>query len=169
MLHADRAADTAAAIDPRELRQVFGCFATGVTIVTAFDATGRPRGMTANSFTSVSMDPPLILVCIATSAPLWPVLFLASAFSINVLSEHQRDISQRFATPAADKFAGVDWSRAEPEGGPILADVAAHLACRRVREVEVGDHMLLIGEVVDFARSPSRPLIFHQGAYRAVA
>ena len=155
--------------DPRELRKVFGCFATGVTIVTAYDATGRPRGMTANSFTSVSMDPPLILVCVSTSAPLWPVLMLAPAFSVNMLAEHQQDISQRFATPAADKFSGIDWSRSVTEGGPILDGVAAHLACRRVREVEVGDHMLLIGEVLDFARSGSPPLIFHQGAYRAVA
>jgi flavin reductase (DIM6/NTAB) family NADH-FMN oxidoreductase RutF len=156
-------------VDPRELRKVFGCFATGVTFVTAYDASGRPRGMTANSFTSVSLDPPLILVCVSTAAPLWPVLAQTPAFSVNVLAAHQQDISQRFATPAVDKFAGIDWSRPATEGGPILADVAAHLTCRRVREVEVGDHMLLIGAVQDFARSPSPPLIFHQGAYRAVA
>jgi len=155
--------------DRIELRQTFGCFATGVTIVTAYDSDGRPRGMTANSFTSVSLDPPLILVCVSTAAPLWSVLASAPGFSINVLSEHQREISQRFATPALDKFAGIDWSGSATAGGPVLADVAAHLACRRVREVEVGDHMLLIGEVLDFARSPARPLIFHQGAYRAVA
>src|SRR5690348_51321 len=94
-------------IDRGELRQALGCFATGVTIVTAYDPDGRPRGMTANSFTSVSLDPPLVLVCVATSAPLWTVLAAAPAFSVNVLSEHQRDISQRFATPTADKFAGI--------------------------------------------------------------
>jgi len=156
-------------LDPRELRQVFGCFATGVTIVTAFDEVGCPRGMTANSFTSVSLDPPLILVCVATSAPIWTVLAAAQAFSVNVLAEHQRDASQRFATHSADKFVGIAWTSPATEGGPVLAEVAAHLACRRVREVEVGDHMILIGEVLDFARSPSLPLIFHQGAYRAVA
>jgi flavin reductase (DIM6/NTAB) family NADH-FMN oxidoreductase RutF len=168
MLQAEATPDTPR-IDRGELRQAFGCFATGVTIITAYDPDGRPRGMTANSFTSVSLDPALILVCVATSAPIWTVLAAAPAFSVNVLSEHQREISQRFATPTADKFAGIAWSAPDAHGGPILADVAAHLACRRVREVEVGDHMLLIGEVVDFTRSPSRPLIFHQGAYRAVA
>lgn len=156
-------------IDPRELRQAFGCFATGVTIVTAVDAEGRPRGMTANSFTSVSLEPPLILVCVATQAPIWSVLATAPGFSVNVLSEHQREVSQQFATPLADKFAGIDWRPAPTVGGPVLAGVAAHLCCRRDRQLEVGDHMLLIGEVFDFARAPSRPLIFHQGAYRAVA
>ena len=156
-------------IDPRELRQALGCFATGVTIITTTDSGGRPRGMTANSFTSVSLDPPLILVCVATAAPLWPVLAAAPGFAVNVLSEHQREVSQQFATPVADKFAGIDWRHAPTTGGPILDGVAAHLCCRRDRQVEVGDHMLLIGHVVDFARAPSRPLIFHQGAYRAVA
>lgn len=156
-------------IDPRELRQTLGCFATGVTIVTAYDSDGRPRGMTANSFTSVSLAPPLILVCVATSTPIWPVLAEAPGFAVNVLSEHQREISQRFAAPVADKFAGLAWRAPDRHGGPILDDVAAHLVCRRERQVEIGDHMLLIGEVLDFARSPSRPLIFHQGAYRAVA
>jgi flavin reductase (DIM6/NTAB) family NADH-FMN oxidoreductase RutF len=159
----------ASGIDPRELRQVFGCFATGVTIVTTIDADGRPRGMTANSFTSVSLDPPLILVCIATKAPIWLALAEAPGFAVNVLSEHQRHLSQQFATPLADKFAGIHWRQPASIGGPILSGVAAHLSCRRDRQVEIGDHMLLIGEVVDFARAPSRPLIFHQGAYRAVA
>lgn len=157
------------AFDARELRKTLGCFATGVTIVTAYDSDGRPRGMTANSFTSVSLDPPLILVCVATSTPIWPVLAAAPRFAVNVLSEHQQDISRRFATPVEDKFAGVTWRGDAERGGPILGEVAAHLVCRRERHIEIGDHMLLIGEVLDFERSATRPLIFHQGAYRAVA
>ena len=156
-------------IDPRELRRTLGCFATGVTIVTAYDGDGRPRGMTANSFTPVSLNPPLILVCVATTTPIWPVLAEAAGFAVNVLSEHQQEISQRFATPVADKFAGLSWREPAQRGGPILAEVAAHLVCRRERHVEIGDHMLLIGEVLDFERSAARPLIFHQGAYGAVA
>src|SRR5437667_153340 len=108
-------------LDPGELRKTFGCFATGVTIVTAYDADGQPRGMTANSFTSVSLDPPLILVCVATAAPIWSVLAEAPGFAVNVLSEQQQDISQRFATPVPDKFAGTAWREPGVQGGPILA------------------------------------------------
>lgn len=161
-----RRGDTA--IDPRALRQVFGSFATGVTIVTVRDASGRPRGMTANSFTSVSLTPPLILVCVATNAPIWPAFAAAETFAVNVLAHSQQELSQGFAQPLPDKFAGVDW-RPGRQGSPVLNDAVAHLECRRVREIEAGDHMILLGEVVDFAERPALPLIFHRGSYAALA
>ena len=150
------------------LRQIFGSFATGVTVVTTGDALGRPRGMTANSFTSVSLAPPLILVCVATNAPIWPAFAASSHFAVNVLSENQREISGCFARPADDKFAGIDW-RAGQVGMPLIADAAAHLECRRVREIEAGDHMILIGEVLHAAHQQIAPLIFHRGTYAALA
>lgn len=156
------------ALDPRQLRQAFSCFATGVTVVTAYDASGRPRGMTANSFTSVSLAPPLILVCVASNAPIWPTFAAAKTFAVNVLAQSQKDLSQGFAQPQPDKFVGVDW-RPGPWGAPVLNGAAAHLECRRVREIEAGDHMILLGEVIDFAVSPTLPLVFHRGSYAALA
>jgi flavin-dependent trigonelline monooxygenase, reductase component len=156
------------AIEPRALRQAFGCFATGVTIVTACDELGQPRGMTANSFTSVSLTPPLILVCVATDAPIWPTFATAESFAVNVLANGQQALSQGFARPALDKFAGIDW-RPGGLGAPILDGVAAHLECRRVREITAGDHMILLGEVIGFAHAPVLPLIFHRGGYAALA
>lgn len=156
------------AADAASLRQVFGCFATGVTIVTACDAEGRPRGMTANSFTSVSLNPPLILICVSTQAPIWPVFAAAETFAVNVLSAEQREISQRFARPSEDKFAGIAWRKGAFDV-PLIDHAAAYLACRRVREIEAGDHIILLGEVVHFAHQPAAPLLFHRGAYAALA
>lgn len=155
-------------LDQRELRQTFGCFATGVTVVTTRDVAGNPRGMTANSFASVSLEPPLVMVCVSTSAPIWKALAQAGGFAVNVLADDQRNLSQRFATPLPDKFADLAW-RAGPTGAPILDGVVAHLDCRTYRHVEAGDHVILLGEVVDFARRRAAPLIFAQGAYAALA
>jgi flavin reductase (DIM6/NTAB) family NADH-FMN oxidoreductase RutF len=154
--------------DPRALRQLFGCFATGVTVVTTRDQLGQPRGMTANSFTSVSLTPPLILVCVATAAPIWPAFAAATHFAVNVLADDQRDLSQRFARPAEDKFAGIVWQEGA-HGVPLIDRSAAQLECRRVREIEVGDHMILLGEVLQAAHRPTAPLIFHRGGYAALA
>ena len=150
--------------DPRELRRVLGSFATGVTIVTALDAARQPRGMTANSFTSVSLKPPLVLVCVATASSLWQTFAQASHFAINVLGDHQRELSKRFAAPHPDRFAGIDWSIGAT-GAPILDGVVSYLECRRHRDVEAGDHMILLGEVVRFDRDSKPPLVFHQGDY----
>jgi flavin reductase (DIM6/NTAB) family NADH-FMN oxidoreductase RutF len=158
----------AANIDTRELRRTLGCFATGVTVVTTLDDDGRPRGMTANSFTSVSLDPALILVCVARSAPIMAVLENAAGFVVNILEEQQRDLSQRFATPGIDKFHGLDW-RAGSTGSPILTETLAYLDCGMHQRIDAGDHVILIGQVVDFARNDAAPLIYCRGAYAAVA
>jgi flavin reductase (DIM6/NTAB) family NADH-FMN oxidoreductase RutF len=151
-------------LDTRELRRVLGSFATGVTVVTALDEDGRPRGMTANSFTSVSLRPPLVLVCVASASSMWRIFAKASHFAVNVLGGHQRELSARFAGPAPDRFAGVSWSPGST-GAPLLDGVLAYLECRRYRDVEAGDHMILLGEVVSIDRNSHPPLVFHQGDY----
>jgi flavin reductase (DIM6/NTAB) family NADH-FMN oxidoreductase RutF len=166
MLQAERSYDEP--LNPRELRRALGSFATGVTIVTALDQMGRPRGMTANSFTSVSLRPPLVLVCVATTSFIWQTFARATHFAVNVLGGHQRELSTRFAEHHPDRFDGVDWSPGAT-GAPVLDGVLAHLECRRYRDVEAGDHMILLGEVVCFDRDSHPPLVFHQGDYATLA
>ncbi len=158
----------AARVDDRELRRVFGCFATGIVIVTTLDDAGAPRGMTANSFTSVSLDPPLVLVCVASAAPICRALAQADGFAINILAHHQRHLSQRFATPQPDKFSGLAWHLGAT-GAPILPETLAHLDCRRYRDLEAGDHLVLLGKVVGFTRRQAQPLVFSQGGYTTLA
>ena len=154
--------------DIRELRRTLGCFATGVTVVTTLDAAGQPRGMTANSFTSVSLDPALILVCVAKSAPILAAFETGEGFAVNILEETQRDLSTRFATPSADKFAGVTW-QPRITGAPVLNDVLAYLDCRLHQRIDAGDHVILIGAIADYGRSDASPLLFCRGSYGAIA
>jgi flavin reductase (DIM6/NTAB) family NADH-FMN oxidoreductase RutF len=151
-------------IDAKALRQALGTFATGVTVVATREPGGEPRGFTANSFTSVSLDPPLILVCIAKAAASCPVFSAASHFAVSVLAERQKDVSSLFASKAPDKFASADW-RPGPAGSPIIADAAAWFDCRRHQLVDAGDHVVLIGEVLGFDHTPERPLGYCRGAY----
>lgn len=154
--------------DIRELRRTLGCFATGVTVVTTLDASGQPRGMTANSFTSVSLDPALILICVAKTAPILAAFDTAEGFAVNILEEQQRDLSQRFATPSPDKFAGLNW-RPGVTGAPVLSETVAYLDCRLHQRIEAGDHVILIGAVADYGRSDASPLLFCRGSYGAIA
>ena len=151
-------------IEPMDLRRALGAFATGVTVVTTMDADGSPRGFTANSFTSVSLDPPLILVCLAKRAASCPVFQAAKSFAVNILSEDQKAVSTAFSSPGVDRFTTVDWS-ARATGCPILADVVAWLDCRMQEVVDAGDHYILIGRIVDYDYAPASPLGFCRGAY----
>ena len=151
-------------INQMELRKALGAFVTGVTVVTTCEADGTPRGFTANSFTSVSLDPPLVLVCIATSALSYPVFQACGHFAINILAEDQTETSSIFASKAPDKFDRAAW-RKGAGGSPIIEGAAAWLACAMHDQVEAGDHAILIGRVVDFAHSPSNPLGFCRGSY----
>jgi flavin reductase (DIM6/NTAB) family NADH-FMN oxidoreductase RutF len=135
---------------------------TGVTVVTACDATGRPVGFTANSFTSVSLEPPLLLVSIAKTSSNYKTFSEAERFAINILAEDQREISTTFARPVADRFAGVDW---EMRGAPILKGVAAWFDCRMHQRVDAGDHCLLIGLVEGFSAAPAPGLGYYRGSY----
>ena len=154
----------ASGFDPRDLRRAFGCFMTGVTIVTTFDEAGEPCGFTANSFTSVSMDPPLVLVNIASSAHGCKVFTAAGGFAVNVLANNQRELSNRFARAGMEKFADVDWAPG-PTGSPIVDRVVAWFDCRTYRQVEAGDHVVLIGEVAHYQYNTHAPLGFCRGSY----
>ena len=151
-------------IDPGELRRALGTFATGVTVVTTIDEDGAPRGFTANSFTSVSLDPPLILVCLAKTAASCPVYQAAGSFAVNILSEDQKEVSAAFASRTADRFASVNWS-GRVTGCPVFEGVVAWLDCRMHEVVDAGDHFILIGRIVAYDYTASSPLGFCRGAY----
>ena len=119
---------TISPIDPRELRTALGAFVTGVTVVTTLDAEGHPRGFTANSFTSVSLDPALVLVCLGKHSSSREIFATAGRFAVNILAEEQKAVSSTFASKVADRFAGLDWRVAET-GSPIIADVVTWLDC----------------------------------------
>lgn len=151
-------------MDARELRNVFGSFVTGVTVVTTVDAEGRDQGVTANSFSSVSLDPPLVLWSQANSARSFPAFRDASRFIVNILAEHQRDLSQRFASSGADKFQDLPVERRDG-GLPALPECCAYVECRKVAMYPGGDHTVYLGEVLAIDRSERRPLAFARGRY----
>lgn len=150
--------------DPRALRDAFGAFPTGVTVVTTNDAIGRPVGFTANSFTSVSLDPPLLLVCLARTSRNYATMTGAERFAINILSETQKDVSNTFARPVEDRFAAVEWRRG-PNGCPIFSQVAAWFECSMQDVIEAGDHVILIGRITAFENSGLNGLGYARGGY----
>lgn len=151
-------------VEARAFRRALGSFLTGITVVATVQPDGSPRGFTANSFTSVSLDPPLILICIAKTASSCPVFTAADHFSVNILAEHQASISGLFASKSADKFAGVGW-RLGPAGSPVLDEVAAWFDCRRQEVIDAGDHVILIGRVQGFDERAVNPLGYCKGAH----
>ncbi|MDG1011149.1 MAG: CoA transferase [Amylibacter sp.] len=153
--------------DRRALRDVFGSFATGVTVVTTRQTDGTPRGFTANSFTSVSLDPPLILVCIAKTAYSSDVFCNAPHFAVNILGEKQKAISGLFASQAPNKFDQVDW-QAGAANTPLINGGLANLVCERHKLVNAGDHIILIGEVIAQQTEPRKPLGYFKGNYFTV-
>ncbi len=150
--------------DPRLLRDALGCFLTGVTVITCREPDGTPRGFTANSFTSVSLDPPLLLVCIGKGAWSHDVFTEASSFAVNVLSEDQREISGLFASKSADKFDVASW-REGTLNTPLLDNTLAWFECTPEQTIEAGDHTILIGRVAAFDHAPKRPLGYCRGNY----
>jgi len=151
-------------IDTRDLRNALGVFATGVTVVTTRDPDGEPRGFTANSFTSVSLDPPLVLVCIARTIGAAPVFQVAENFAVNILAADQQSVSAAFGTPAGTRFQAVGYSDGRA-GSPLLDGVAAWLECETHDIVEQGDHFILVGRVLDYAHTTANPLGYCRGAY----
>ncbi len=154
-------------IDPRRLREAFGSFATGVTVLTVRQADGTPRGFTANSFTSVSLDPPLLLVCLAKSAHSCTTFMESDHFGVNVLGKDQQAVSSLFASRAADKFDHCSW-HAGAGDVPMLNGTLARFACRQERLVDAGDHIVLIGRVIDLATGEGAPLGYFRGRYFSV-
>lgn len=151
-------------IDQRALRNAFGTFMTGVTVVTAQDSKGVPLGFTANSFTSVSMDPPMILVCLANSSRNYDALINSDGFAVNVLAENQIELSNTFARPVEDRFADVGWQKG-PNGAPVLDGVSAWFDCSMHKTVDAGDHVILIGQVRAFDSTTASGLGYARGAY----
>jgi 3-hydroxy-9,10-secoandrosta-1,3,5(10)-triene-9,17-dione monooxygenase reductase component len=149
-------------------RRIMGCFATGVTVVTTRQQNGLPCGLTANAVTSVSLDPPLILVCVDKKAESYPHFGPAGVFAVNVLEEGQEAISSRFAVSGGDKFAGIAYHWGET-GSPILDRRLAYLECRIVHAYEGGDHTIYVGEVERADAGTGRPLLYYRGAYGALA
>jgi flavin reductase (DIM6/NTAB) family NADH-FMN oxidoreductase RutF/pimeloyl-ACP methyl ester carboxylesterase len=152
--------------DARTFRDALGCFATGVTVVTALSADGTPIGLTANSFTSVSLDPPLLLVCIANTAGSAAVLRDAERFAVNVLQIGQQPTSNRFAGKGEDRFAVTPWEIGE-YGTPVLTGSLSSFECARDAIHDGGDHFILVGRVLKAIFEPRRdPLLYFRGKYR---
>jgi flavin reductase (DIM6/NTAB) family NADH-FMN oxidoreductase RutF len=146
-------------------RRACAKFDTGITVVTVADAHGHPHGMTVNSFSSVSLDPPLVLVSIDLRNSILGHFLSASFFAINILAEGQEGLSQRFSSVSEKRFDGVEW-HASPLGMPLLDGVLAHLECSVVRTFEAGDHTILVGEVRDGSYAEGKPLVFFNSEYR---
>jgi len=153
--------------DPRTFRRALGNFATGVTVITAKNEAGETVGVTANSFNSVSIDPPLVLWSIDKRARSYEVFNTASHFAVNILAADQIDISNNFARQQDDKFSNVDWEEGVG-GAPLLQNTSARFQCKNYRQVDGGDHWILIGEVVEFDDFGRAPLCFHQGSYSMI-
>ncbi len=151
-------------VDPRTMRDVLGHFASGVTVVTAQGDDG-PIGFTCQSFSSLSLDPPLVVVAPARTSRTWPRLRALGRFCVNVLAEDQTELALTFARSGADKFAGVPW-RPGRLGQPVLEDVVAWIDCELWAEYDGGDHTLVAARVLDLDADPGRrPLLFHRGSY----
>jgi flavin reductase (DIM6/NTAB) family NADH-FMN oxidoreductase RutF/pimeloyl-ACP methyl ester carboxylesterase len=157
-------AEVSPTFDAMEFRRALGSFLTGVTIVTTIDEAGDARGFTANSFTSVSLEPPLVLVCIAKKALGHQAFSTSKGFAINILSEDQKAASGIFASKAADKFASVAWQPGQT-GNPLIEGSVAVFDCGMEQLVDAGDHSILIGRVHDFTHNGAQPLGYCRGAY----
>jgi flavin reductase (DIM6/NTAB) family NADH-FMN oxidoreductase RutF len=161
------AAGSFAVVDQWLYRRTCAQFATGVTVVTTVDAEGHPHGLTVNSFSSVSLEPPLVLVSIDLRNAILGHFISSSWFAINVLAEDQEDLSRRFSSPSENRFLGVGWQPGV-SGVPLLESVLAQLECSVVRTFEAGDHAVLIGEVRAARYREGNPLIFFDSGYRAL-
>ena len=148
-----------------EFRRACGRFATGVTIASVVDAQGTPHGLTVSSFTSVSLDPPLILMCLGHTVSAIHHFRAATHFGINVLAEDQRALSERFARKGQDRFDGVAWQPGVT-GVPLLPGVLAAIECAVHRIVPMGDHDILVGEMVHMQVNDGEPLLHFGGSYR---
>ena len=149
-------------MDQKEFRSALGQFATGVTVVTTRDSKGKPVGVTANSFNSVSLDPPMVLWSLAKSAHSMSAFANADRFAVHILGSDQQDISNRFASRGADKFAGMDFPT---DGVPTIENCAARFVCRTMHQYEGGDHIIFVGKVVDFSTEDKEPLLYVSGRY----
>ena len=155
-------------LSSEEFRRACGRFSTGVAIASVMDSQGAPHGLTVSSFTSVSLDPPLILICLGHEVTSIDIFREASHFAINILAEDQREISMRFARKGQDRFDGLKWRRGE-SGAPLLAGVLAEIECAVRGRVPAGDHDILIGEMSSGRVHRGEPLVHYASRYRRLA
>lgn len=151
-------------LDPATYRTTLGRFASGITIITACDAEGRDVGMTVSAFSSLSLTPPLILICIDNAASVAPVLEHCETFAVNILADDQQELSRRFAKRELNRFEGVPSTRGEL-GVALLDGALANLECRVSARQPGGDHTILIGEVKAANLREGHPLLYYRGGY----
>ena len=157
------------AVDRLEFRKAMGCYATGVTVITAMSLQGKPVGMTVNSFNSVSLDPPLVLFSLDRKATHYADFMAASHFAVNVLGEQQQALSRTFSTQGIDRWDGLGYERWE-SGSPILPGNLAAFDCATEARHEGGDHIIFIGRVVQIGFAPEgTPLLYYRGKYDQLA
>ena len=154
-------------IDQREFRDALGRFATGVTVITTETSSGQPLGLTANSFSSLSLDPAMILWSLSKDTPNVTDFLNCKHFAVNILAADQQKLSDQFSKTAGDRFAGVDW-RKGANGVPLIASCLANFECRNTTCFDGGDHHIFIGAVERFQFSDGQPLIFYDGRYCVV-
>jgi len=152
------------AIDARELRNILGHFITGVTVITTRDIDGKPFGLTANAFSSLSLDPPLVLICVDKKVDCYACFEGSKVFAVNFLSEEQEHLSRRFATKGIEKFEGVPYKTGEG-GIPLLEGALGYIECKLAGGYDGGDHTIYVGEILDAAAAGERPLLFFKGKY----
>jgi 3-hydroxy-9,10-secoandrosta-1,3,5(10)-triene-9,17-dione monooxygenase reductase component len=160
--------DPEAAARARKFRDVLGLFCSGVTVVTSISE-GRPVGMTCQSFSSVSLEPPLVMFCPAKTSRAWPLMQRAGYFCVNILGHGQAEVSNAMATKGSDKFDGIGWGTAAT-GAPLLDDVIGYVDCTVHQVVEAGDHYVVIGRVKElgFGAEDGKPLLYYRGSYDTI-
>jgi 3-hydroxy-9,10-secoandrosta-1,3,5(10)-triene-9,17-dione monooxygenase reductase component len=154
-------------VDAASFRRALGQFATGVTVVTTRDAAGHPLGLTVSAFCSVSLHPPLVLVCIDHRSEANAAMRESGLFAVNVLAEGQEEVSRRFAAPGRAKLQGFEFAEGK-HGLPLVAGALAHVECRVRSFHDEGDHAVWVGEVRSLSAHPGRPLLYHSGSYRTL-
>jgi flavin reductase (DIM6/NTAB) family NADH-FMN oxidoreductase RutF len=163
---ANELASDNSAIDPRDFRTALGTFATGVTIVTAMSADGKPYGVTCNSFASVSLNPPLVLWSLGMFSQGLTIFQNASHFTVNILGASQQALALQFAKSSEEKFAGTDWTPGLGNA-PVLAGCVANFQCRAANRYYGGDHIIFLGAVEAYAYNRQEPLLFARGGFGA--
>jgi flavin reductase (DIM6/NTAB) family NADH-FMN oxidoreductase RutF len=161
---ANELASGESSLDPRDFRRALGTYATGVTIITAADDAGKPHGLTCNSFTSVSLNPPLVLWSLVVYSRNMSVFQNASHFAVNVLGASQKALAVKFATPSSCKFEEVDWAPGLG-GAPLLSGTVAHFQCRTVDRYYGGDHVIFLGAVEAYSYNRDEALLFARSGY----
>ena len=152
------------AINPKDFRNTVGLFATGITVITSVDENGKAIGLTANSFTSVSLNPPIVLVCIDRAVTSFSAFQNAGEFAVNVLSSDQTEISNRFATSGDEKWLGVKYETWMGRA-PILPNCLANIECKTREIYDSGDHIIITGDVTNLSSTDGNPLIYWKGQY----